>query len=321
MRKTVFLLIPLLLLYSCDKEMPDMETQDATAVAKSTRAWDNFVFDFGGTHMMGDAYSPEFYHPDEMDRLYAYVIGKMGGTPSYSLDRLNRKIYAGSDCMIFWEGYLGEEMHNMYLCIPGKWHFMAVAIDADERTYLVETYETDEVEAEVLFPDLAMIREALKYDMEYVWERTLNAADEDGRQEMGFWIYADIKGQSLEIVSGDVEEGDRVSGCGGISPSISPSMPELILPEESWDDARYPIAYFHTHTTLHYCDDGKRDTGFSNKDIEFSEQYDLPMLLYDYSDSPISHGGDLDAPAEIYETDLKQRPTPESWSDLKLDNF
>lgn len=204
---------------------------------------------------------------------------------------------------------------NFY--IPGNWHFIAIAIDTDWAGNII-AYETEEVEVEVLFPDTYMIREELESDMVSLWNETLNAADEDGRQEMGFWIYADIKRGNLQITSGDTEKGARVSGCVGTNASITPSTPKITLPEEPWDDARYPIAYFHTHTTLHYCDSGERDTGFSDKDLEYSDQYSLPLFLYDYSSSEIYAGGDLNDSAEIYETDLKQRPTPESWSDLTL---
>lgn len=108
-----------------------------------------------------------------------------------------------------------------------------------------------------------------------------------------------------------------MTGCEGSQGKIDPGTPNIIeqpdYPEET--DVKYYVGFFHTHTSLHYCDNVQRTTGISPKDIDVAEEIGMPILLYDYQDNPITRGNHskYDSYDLFWTQEVEQRETPDFW--------
>ena len=79
---------------------------------------------------------------------------------------------------------------------------------------------------------------------------------------------------------GKMVKGPAITGCAGTNASIS-----LGVPTSNID----VCAFFHCHTTLHYCPKTtSRRTGPSQNDLDLAQSYNLPGILRDYEGPEIS---------------------------------
>lgn len=186
------------------------------------------------------------------------------------------------------------DIGDLYMNVPGFWHYAAFAIVDGQL------YGSNEEIMEVTFPTINDMRNDKNVcrAMEDLWKETLQAASSSSRRELGFWIYVYIYNSDggIQYEIGSKEYGPEVTGCVGTNGSITPRTPSLPgtikTPQDTGE--RYYVAYFHTHTTLHYCPVGtRRKTGPSQEDEDYSLKNEVPVLLYDYVSSEIYGGHSL----------------------------
>ena len=115
--------------------------------------------------------------------------------------------------------------------------------------------------------------------MEEAWGRMkMQVASNAGRREYGFYIY--YNHDTGQFYVGPTIQGAIEIGCAGSSASI-----HLGVVSNNID----VCGFFHCHTSIAGCPDRVyRRTGPSNSDYNFAESYDLPGILYDYSESTIT---------------------------------
>lgn len=84
---------------------------------------------------------------------------------------------------------------------------------------------------------------------------------------------------------GKMVKGPAITGCAGTNASIS-----LGVPTSNID----VCAFFHCHTTLHYCPKTtSRRTGPSQNDLDLAQSYNLPGILRDYEGPEITGGHNI----------------------------
>lgn len=131
-----------------------------------------------------------------------------------------------------------------------------------------------------------------------VW--TISVASEEGRREVGFYIYYDFVTKKFSV--GETVYGPYVKYGIGTSASISlgPAKDNMTV-----------CAFFHTHTPLTFCpSDATRSTGPSDEDRQFANSNGLPGILYDYAKPWIESGHSLTDPAKIYTFGVTRRKNP-----------
>ena len=253
-------------------------------------------------------YPPGTYDPEKIEKVY--IFGSVGLDPTITVNN-NGQATAGANTFLYYEADDLSSTHNVNFNVPGFWHLKAVVL------YDGLTFYSDVLEIEIWFPSTYDMEQDtyLASEMESLWQETLDAASSTSRREMGFWIYAYVDNNGLEFEIGDEEEGPQITGCVGTNGSIAPGSPDVELPSAPDDtEVKFYVGYFHTHTTLHYCSSGSRDTGLSDGDEDYASNNTIPILLYDYSASIIYAGHDLDDPYELYYTDqVEKRETPTFW--------
>jgi hypothetical protein len=269
---------------------------------------------YKSTMDMGTKFVPVIDYKPFLSDDFVYIIGDINSIPSFSLDAKTGELTTSS--MIYYFGRLepimGEEMK---VFIPGVWKFKAVAVHKiAENKY--EVYDSEEKEIEVIFPDATEIEKAQSGQMRAVWEETKAAADKFFSYEKGFWIYAVVENEQVLIECGATETGKPFSPCG--DGEIELSSPNASIPSTPDGYARYPIAFFHTHTPLTYCNnrDTYRSTGFSFEDEIMADAYGMPSFLYDYV-GVIWAKHDIDDSDQLISTGADRRQTPRSWKELE----
>ena len=225
------------------------------------------------------------------------------------------------------EKYSSEE--TMYAIKPGHWNVQVwIYTNSDEIGSIGSNVEAIVVN----FPEISEDNGwGLSLGFEEIWDKTLKAADEDGKYELGAWIYAYLDDVNLEyeIDLNNLIEGKTVGPCeGGSIPNRSiQSVLDEKIPELPWgpanSEAKFAVAYFHTHTPFTYCDkDEEKKVGISvgsDKDTGWADSYKIPIFVYDYEGEAFSGGSgyvlsghSLDLSAKYYFYDLvTHRETPE----------
>jgi hypothetical protein len=214
-------------------------------------------------------------------------------------------------------------MHSRALLAPGSWMAHAVATLNDGSTV-----NSPLSFIEVQFPDVSTIRSnsTISTAMNNMWQQTKNAASYSGRQEFGFWIYANTTSGNLVFEAGATQSGNSVSGCVGTNASIDPGSPNEIQSSDRNNPllgGRFAIAHFHTHTPLSFCNVGERGVGPTGSnpgdttgDIPWTTRQNIPGLVYDYTGvnnagrMVIMGGHGLHDPAQVYTFGPSRRPTP-----------
>ena len=142
------------------------------------------------------------------------------------------------------------------------------------------------VRVTVQYPDVNTIISdgTVSGNMSSVWQQTKNAASSSGRQEFGFWIFANTNGSSIAYECGTTIPGTFVSGntCVGTAASVAPGIPGETHSSSPVTGGKYAVAFFHTHTPMTYCASGARQTGPSGSDISYVNSQNIPGILYDY---------------------------------------
>jgi hypothetical protein len=141
------------------------------------------------------------------------------------------------------------------------------------------------------------------------WTMTLNAANSSGRREFSYWIYFDTRATPGSYYLADEQMGDWITGCENTHGHVVPGVPrEGIVQGNINTGGRYVVAGFHTHTPLHYCDEGERRVGPSGSDDSYYTSQGIPGILYDYlGNNPNNYllsyiyaGHPLNAPTHLY---------------------
>ena len=149
------------------------------------------------------------------------------------------------------------------------------------------------------------------------WNRTIGNSSESGRQEFGFWIFANTTGGSLRLEAGAEVPGALVP-C-GTQATLDPRPPTNLIPSNSpLEGIRWPVAHFHTHTPNRWCPNHPRRVGPSQADRDWADNNDIPGLVYDYegearpgySGNWLKSGHVLNAPARVYTFGPLWRPAP-----------
>ena len=195
--------------------------------------------------------------------------------------------------------------HSRRLLNPGIWEARARVTLDDGRTL-----PSVPVRVTVQYPTVTTIQNnpTVRSAMSATWAQTKAAADRNGRQEFGFWIYANTIGGSVTFETGMTQSGPRV-GCDG-HPTINPGVSTLnITLFNPLVGGTFPVAHFHTHTPLSFCpnSDTRYPVGPSPADISWAASRGVPGLVYDYVGTNmgggrigIRGGHDINAPARVW---------------------
>ena len=150
------------------------------------------------------------------------------------------------------------------------------------------------------YPNVSEIvgQAVVKNKMDEAWNLMKNNASSTSRSEYGFYIY---KSQSTgKYYVGDIVKGPAITGCEGTNASIS--LRKVLSNIDV-------CAFFHCHTTLHYCPETtSRTTGPSQSDIIFANNNNLPGILRDYKAYEIYGGHSKDDSYKDVTFGPKQRP-------------
>lgn len=188
--------------------------------------------------------------------------------------------------------------------IPGIWNASAYIVSQDtifakaQRKFIVS------------YPEVSDISQNCTSDINSLWEETQNAANKQGRQEKGCWIYAKIRNEELDFTFGDIESGPFVPYEDGSKGEITPSAIKNTYPTnyDEIEKGKYAVAYIHAHTTLSkspvYL---QRDTGLSKVDESYADRHDIPVFAIDYVNSFIDNSTDEYAPFTTYKSKENRR--------------
>lgn len=142
--------------------------------------------------------------------------------------------------------------------------------------------------------------DAVYMAMFIAWCETLSFASEEGRREVGFYIYYDFVTKKFSV--GEIVYGPYVKYDAGTSASVNlgPAKDNMTV-----------CAFFHTHTPLTYAPyDATRITGPSDEDKQFADSNKLPGILYDYAKPRIEAGHSPTDPTRIYTFGVTRRKNP-----------
>ena len=163
--------------------------------------------------------------------------------------------------------------------------FCACTDDSDGIFINENQISTRAVNGAYTYPDVSEIlkQDVVKKQMNEAWNLMKKTASSASRSEYGFYIY---KSQtSGKYYVGKMVKGPAITGCAGTNASIS-----LGVPTSNID----VCAFFHCHTTLHYCPKiTSRRTGPSQNDLDLAQSYNLPGILRDYEGPEITGGHDI----------------------------
>ena len=166
-------------------------------------------------------------------------------------------------------------------CNPGLWQVRA-RVDGGGAEIVI----SDMIEVEERYPTGYDIIEndAIKSQLDSLWEETKRLASPSGRQELGCWIYIDTESRSY--FCGETIYGRKVPNeleTHGSTPLLKPDLTKIKdsdLPNAGIVDA---VAFFHTHTPLTYIKEkGGRPVGPSLKDDSLANADRFVGLVYDY---------------------------------------
>ncbi|MBO4630435.1 MAG: hypothetical protein J5858_00790, partial [Lentisphaeria bacterium] len=140
------------------------------------------------------------------------------------------------------------------------------------------------------------------------WQATLDDCTENPnrRRERGFWIELDTSGSgsyscgaSIQGLWAGPDEGASIT----LGPRPSSKISE-VAPNAS--DAKYAVAFFHTHTPTTYRPVG-RPNNVSEADNSFAIYVNTAGIAYDYTIAEIPAGYPKNSPATTFPTTLQQR--------------
>lgn len=172
-----------------------------------------------------------------------------------------------------------------FLSIIISMGFCACTDDSDDIFINENQISTRAVNGAYTYPDVSEIlkQDVVKKQMNEAWNLMKKTASSASRSEYGFYIY---KSQtSGKYYVGKMVKGPAITGCAGTNASIS-----LGVPTSNID----VCAFFHCHTTLHYCPKTtSRRTGPSQNDLDLAQSYNLPGILRDYEGPEITGGHNI----------------------------
>ena len=172
-----------------------------------------------------------------------------------------------------------------FLSIIISMGFCACTDDSDDIFINGNQISTRAVNGAYTYPDVSEIlkQDVVKKQMNEAWNLMKKTASSASRSEYGFYIY---KSQtSGKYYVGKMVKGPAITGCAGTNASIS-----LGVPTSNID----VCAFFHCHTTLHYCPKTtSRRTGPSQNDLDLAQSYNLPGILRDYEGPEITGGHNI----------------------------
>ena len=127
--------------------------------------------------------------------------------------------------------------------------------------------------------------------MNTAWEMTINCLQENHQRiEHGFFIYYNPSNGSF----------DCSKICSGTPIACGQKDKTFTLPALPIKPGYVLCGVFHTHTSLRYCTQMYRITGFSGADSTAANSLKIPTLLEEYSD-PVIFGGDSEnLPHKLY---------------------
>ena len=237
---------------------------------------------------------------------YVNLICNMGNYPDVTFYDSYPKDLKNSDYVF----YSGKTCYNNGTftigAIPGIWYASAYIVSQDT------IFAEDQSKFAVMYPDVSDIPKICSSEINSLWEETLYAANNKGRQEKGCWIYAKIRNEDekLDFFFGDTESGPFTEYEDGSHGSITPSTIKDTYPTnyDEIEKGKYAVAYVHAHTTLSkspvYL---QRDTGLSKKDEDYAEKHDIPVFAIDYINSVIDNSTKIDSQFTTYKSKENRR--------------
>jgi len=205
---------------------------------------------------------------------------------------LNTREYVFDDHMM-------SENVSFVLGIPGKWYLSAYAVKHDT------IYAKAEGEICVNYPSSSTIISECSSEIDNLWKETIQAANEEGREEKGCWIYTYLHNSTASFTFGAIESGPFVDYGKYTNGSIVPSKLKETYPDdfENLEKGKYAVAYIHAHTPVapagEYAEI-QRKTGPSDADKKWADQRGIPLMTIDYSDSMIRSEDPIDSPTSVY---------------------
>ena len=178
--------------------------------------------------------------------------------------------------------------HSRRLLNPGIWEARARVTLNDGRIL-----PSIPVRVTVQFPTVTTIQNnpTVRAAMRATWEQTKAAANASGRQEFGFWIYANTIGGSLTFETGATQSGPRVD-CWDRADITPGGTRHQIFFFNPLERGKFAVAHFHTHTPLSHCPNNHErvPVGPGPEDISWAANNGMPGLVYDYVGVPFSGG-------------------------------
>lgn len=324
----IFLGMSMLLVFAACSEMEDIEFAEQNEYI--VQNWIDEELYYVQMTLEGPTSTNEFCLGDEINVMLNTNIPPSDINTVYYLggfgtDYSNEEAYSSKSSFTFnGEDYSGGEY--MYAIKPGHWNVQVCIYTKSGR------YVDSNVKPIVInFPEISEDDGWLFwYDFEEIWSKTLSVTDQDGKYEMGAWMYANLYHGSLEygIDMDWLIEGGNVGPCerGFISNSDIQDALDEKIPSLPWGPAdaeiKFVVAYFHTHTPLTYCESDEaidRYVGISEGDESWANSYKIPIFVYDYEGEAFSgnngyilneHPLDMNAKFYFY-NQVTQRETPQ----------
>lgn len=186
--------------------------------------------------------------------------------------------------------------------------FIVTSCNSDSEDFVLNnksnsrSIEVEPLYISYVYPSVSeIINDPTVYNAMFIaWYETLSFATEEGRREVGFYIYCNLVTKKLSV--GETVYGPFVKYDAGTPASVRLGDPT---------DKETVCAFFHTHTPLTFCPfEAYRNTGPSEDDIAFAQSSGLPGIVYDYLRIKIWSGHSPTDDAKLYTFGVTRRKNP-----------
>lgn len=306
---TALCIITTISLSSCieDGDMEDFkENNNAVASVKTTKSSSSQLdLHLNGEYEFGeniDDYGAVVFSDNLKEKWFCLVGGPGTHDITFQNDypsNLNTREYVFDDHKI-------SQNVSFTMGIPGKWYLSAYAVNNDT------IYAKAEGEICVNYPSSSTIISECSFEIDNLWRETIQAANKEGREEKGCWIYTYLRNGSVSFNFGNTESGPFVDYGENTHGSIVPSILKETYPDnfENLEKGEYAVAYIHAHTPVAPAGKYaglKRRTGPSEEDKIWTEKWGIPLMTIDYSTFEIRSEDPIDSPTTVYVTGPSSR--------------
>lgn len=300
--KTILYILSILSLSSCTEDRDKNNSGEYNNIATSTINISNSLQEF-------ELYLNEEYEFGESINEDAAVTfsddlkGKwfclVGGPGAPDITFKNDYPYNLKTREYVFDDHLVSNNISFIMGIPGHWYLTAYVVKNDT------IHAKTEGEICINYPPASTIISECSSEIENLWSETILAANKEGREEKGCWIYTSIHKGLVCYNFGDIESGPFVYYGENTNGDIEPSKLKETYPDDfdNLEKGEYAVGYIHAHTPLApagKCAELQRKTGPSNRDKKWADVRGIPLMTIDYSDSMIRSDDPIDSPTTVY---------------------